>query len=489
MPEKDQNLHEREILIRDTFTPAELCSYVLIIVTSTFIFLGANPENFWLLGFLLITAPLSIALIKLHQQTHPFHVDNLWSRYFGLSIPALYLVFHYTVGIIFPNLESLEINDTLYYQLTETKSWLPSSSANTVLKTINFFGLFAAYLVALNILIIPKSFAFFERLIPKLCCIVALITLLGYMQKTLGLSQPLFTEGTGQADFFAFFPYDGHWAAFAAIWCGFFTAMALKKSTDGPTNNFMETVAPYYLTGAVLLGSSGFIIEAKIPAAVLLISFSACLLILAIHFIKYNDDENHEKIILTAALSSCFIFAAGIFRLFSPNKDLENIDLLRKSAWDLFKERPLFGWGFDSFKEIAPFFIDDRLVFIRHSRAASDFLQYLAEFGLVGCLLIVVLPVTIWVKVAWKNKISYFAKYLWLSCLPVVCLIFFDSPFMSPAVFFSFFLTFFIAARWVAIEKSKIDEVDIKMPHVIVPDSERGVPYHFPDPEEEERFL
>jgi hypothetical protein len=27
------------------------------------------------------------------------------------------------------------------------------------------------------------------------------------------------------------------------------------------------------------------------------------------------------------------------------------------------------------------------------------------------------------------------------------------------------------------------------MPHVIVPDSERGVPYHFPDPEKEERFL
>jgi hypothetical protein len=489
VPVKDQNLHEREILVRDTFTPAEVSIYLLIIVTAAFVFLGANPENFWVLGFLLITAPLSISIIKLHQQTHPFFIDNLWSKYLRLSFPALYLILHYIVGIIFPNLGTLEINDTVYYQLTETKSWLPSSSANTVLKLVNFFGFIAAYLVAINILIVPKSLVFFERLIPKLCSCVAIVTLFGYIQKTLGLRQPLFTEGTGQADFFAFFPYDGHWAAFAAIWCGLFTTMALKESTDNPSNNFIETLAPYYLTGAVLLGFSGFIIEANVPAAILLISFSTCLLIFAMHFVKYNNDDNQRNIILVTTLSSCFVFAAGIFRLFSPNKDLENITLLRKSAWDLFRERPLFGWGFDSFKEIAPFFIDDRLVIIRHSRAASDALQYLAEFGLVGCLLILTLLVTIWFKVAWRKKISYFAKYLWLSCIPIVCLIFFDSPFMSPAVFFSFFLTFFIAVRWTTIENSKIDEVDVKRPQVIVPESERGVPYHIPDSKEEDRFL
>lgn len=483
MPEKEHQLHEREIFIRDTLTPAESSSYLLIILTSAFIFLCANPANFWLLGFLLITAPLSIAIIKLHQQTHPFFIDNLWLKYLRLSIPALYLLLHFIIGTISPNLEIVEINNTLYNQLTDAKAWLPSSSGNTILKTITFFGFFAAYLVVLNLLIIPKSKAFFEKLLPKLCCIVIFVTLIGYVQKILGLSKAFFTEGTGQTDFFAFFPYDGHWAAFATIWCGVFITMALKRSTKN--NNIMHTMAPYYLTGAVMLGCSGFVIETNIPAAILLISFSAFLLIFAIHFAKYSSDENKDNIVLVTTLFSCLIFALGVFRFFSPNKDLENINLLRKSAWDLFMERPLFGWGFESFKEVLPFFIDDRLVSVRHSRAASDSLQYLAEFGFIGCLLILALLLTLWVKVAWRKNTSYFANYLWLSCLPIVFLTFLDSPFMSPAVFFSFFLTFFIAVRWSTIEQSKVDEVDVKRPHVIAPESERGVPYHIPSLEED----
>ena len=66
------------------------------------------------------------------------------------------------------------------------------------------------------------------------------------------------------------------------------------------------------------------------------------------------------------------------------------------------------------------------------------------------------------------------SRHLLIGCAGVVVLAFFDSPFMSPAVFLSFFIVFFSAMRWAKISRIE-DSLDTK-PRLVISDKERGVP-------------
>jgi hypothetical protein len=62
-----------------------------------------------------------------------------------------------------------------------------------------------------------------------------------------------------------------------------------------------------------------------------------------------------------------------------------------------------------------------------------------------------------------------------------------DTPFMSPAVFFSFFTIFFMALRWAELSRSKIDDVDAYRPQLVTPETKRRVPFYDKPYEEKEK--
>ncbi|CAA6679059.1 MULTISPECIES: O-antigen ligase [unclassified Lentimonas] len=476
MEDEEIQIRPRDQLLRDTFTPAERLLFWTVLITAAVAFWVSDPRSFWVLGFFLIVGGFCPIILKTHEHSHPFFIDVLWTRFWLLSAPVWLIVLQFTAGILQNPIDPIEVEGHVYLTIKEVNHLLPIS-VSTSTTWIAVLGIGAIYIVAMNLFIVPKSRSFFERLLPWLCLNAVLIAIVGYLQIALKLDSPLFTSGTGQSDFFAFFPYDGHWAAFALLWSSACIGMALLTSRYDDGKIFIQSIGPWYLTGGTLLGVSGFLVQARWPAAILLLTFSVMLLAVSVNFLARSKDPNRMSIALCSAFMGIITFSGGIFRAFQVDDYAQSASALRRAALEMFSDSPLFGWGMDSYPQLLAFYGDDTLLGTRHNRATSDILQILAEIGIVGCLPICILILYLVVRYLRGQHDIHLTNHLLIGCIGYIIFAGFDSPFMSPAVSLSFFIIFFSALRWADLSRNRVDEVDAK-PDLIVHENKRSLPFH-----------
>lgn len=449
--------------------------------------IAADPRSFWLLGTMIILVPLCIANTKLHELVHPFRIDHLWRRYGLLLLPAILIALQYMAGITSLTTETLQIKEEVFFILTDSSKWLPASTPPSKLTTtLTLFGFISVFIVSLSLFIVPKSIIFFKRLLPKICFLAVFAAIIGYLQKTFGLTKPFASNGTGKDDFFAFFPYDGHWAAFACLWAVVCAALSMEHIRQDQTKDYLNTNGPWFLFGAIILGSTGLVVHSSGPGAVLLLLLSFMLLATSIQFIHSGGDRNHNSLTLVCTLGSCILFAAGIFRLVETNPEAIHYSQLRQSALQLFLERPLFGWGFESFAHAAPFFNNDKIGSSLNLHGQSDLLHYLSEFGLFGCFVIATFILILSTRYFRQKEESSFTNHLLIACLSVIIIAAMDSPFMSPTVTLSFWVLFFSALRYATIKRNQVDEVDIEDTVMVSPPEARRIPFFTGEQNEKE---
>lgn len=478
MDNKSQLL-PRDKLLRDTFTLAETSLFALILITANVAFWLAAPRSYWLLGFFLIAAAMTPVVLKTHEQTHPFFVSFLWPKFWLCTAPAWLLLLQFIIGLWQQPLGSITVDGIDFVEFKVPQyAWLPvSTSAMTTWPVA--LGFCSIYLVTIGLFIVPKSRAFFETLMPYLCLSAALVALFGYVQRGLNVADPLLTKGTGATDFLAFFPYDGHWAAFAVLWTCATISMALLTTRYDDSPAFVESSGPWYLTAGTLLGASAFLVEAHWPAVVLMLTYALMMTLFAIHFLTLSKDPNREAIGSLSGLVATGMFAAGLYRMLQSSGQSEVSHSLRQTAWEMFFDRPLFGWGMDSFGHLLPYYGSDQLLAENYERAGSDALQFLAEVGIIGVTPSIILIALLILRYLKERHNIQLTNHLMIGLSATILLVFLDSPFMSPAVFFSFFLLLFVALRWADISRNEADEVDApRRPDLVTPQSQRRVPFH-----------
>lgn len=480
----NEELLPRDKLLRDTFTLAEGFLFGLILMTANVIFWLADPRSYWLLGFFIIAGAMTPILLKTHEHTHPFFVTFLWPKFWLCTAPAWLILVWYIGGLFQQPFQAVTVANQTYISLDmPDHSWLPAStSAATAWPTV--LGFCSIYLVTIGLFLVPKSRAFFERLMPYLCLSATLVAVYGYVQAGLGLSKPLLTPGTRAEDFFGFFPYDGHWAAFAILWtCASITiAILTTRYDDSPP--FIESSGPWYLTAGTLFGVSAFLVEAHWPSILLMLTYAGMLMLLALHFASNSKDPHRSTITSLSALVSTGMLGAALYRIFGQSADATEITHLREAAWEMFADRPLFGWGMDSFGHLLPYYGSDLLLADNYERAGSDGLQLLAELGVVGLLPIVALLVILFIRYQKGRHDIQLTNHLMVGLVAILALACFDSPLMSPAVFYSFFVLLFVGLRWADVSRSRADEVDAPKPTLVLPESKRRVPFYTTDTED-----
>jgi hypothetical protein len=476
----------RDKLLRDNFTPAETLLFGVTLIMASMVNWIGDPRSFWLLGSLLILGCLTPVILKTHEQTHPFFIDLLWPKFWVCTAPAWIFLLQFIIGLTQNPLGTLIIGESIFNIVQPVNIWLPSSASDSS-TLVTIFGFVAVYLLTSTLYIVPKSRSYFERILPLLCFGAVIVGAIGYIQKGLGLTKPLFTKGTGANDFFAYFPYDGHWAAFATLWCCACIAMMLLSARYDDSPPFVQSIGPWYLAGGTLLGASGMLVEALLPSAVLLLTLSVMLLIATVDFLTNSKDIHRKSIALSCGLAACLSFAGGIVRIFQDDTFSSNMFSLRSAAFDMFKANPIFGWGFDSYSKLLPFYSNDSLLGQRYERASSDLLQFLAEFGIFGALISLGFLIAFILRYLLRLRNIRLTNHLLIGCGSVLLIASCDVPFMSPAVFFSFFTIFFIALRWAELSRNKIDEVDAHNPQLVTPDTKRRVPFYNKQYQEEEK--
>lgn len=475
--EQNTQLLPRDKLLRDSFTAAENLLFNFILITANVAFWLVDPRSYWLLGFFLIAASMTPILLKTHEHTHPFYVTFLWPKFWLYTAPVWLFLLQYLIGLRQQVLGPVIIDDTTFtrFRMPEP-TWLPvSTGAEKTWPTA--LGFCSIYLVAIGLFLVPKSRAFFERLMPCLCLAAVLPGLFGYLQHGLNLSKPLLTQGTGAEDFFGFFPYDGHWAAFAILWTCACISMALLTTRYDDSPAFIHSSGPWYLSGATILGASAFLVDAKWPAVFLMLTYASMLVLFALNLLMAKRDPHHKFIAAIAGGVASIFIVASVFRCFSSSHLPLVGDSLKQAAWEMFRDRPLFGWGLDSFGPLLPFYGSDMLLNENYARAGNDMLQFLAEIGILGVLPSLVLMLFLISRYLRGRHNIQLTNHLLLGLLAILLLAYFDSPFMSPAVFFSFVIHFLVALRWADLTRSRADEVDAPRPALVTPHSLRRLPF------------
>jgi O-antigen ligase len=470
----ENTLTFRDRMLRDTFTIAERMVFITILFVAVATFIIGDTNSKWLQGTLIIVGMLTMFILKAHEQTHPFFVDLLWTKFWLITAPAWSFMLLYLIGLFQNPIQTIEIDGTTWSALVDHSRWVPitADASNT---WASFFSFFAVYLLATLTFIVPKSRTFFESALPLLCTIATALGIFGLLQASFEANNVLFTNGTGRTDFFAFFPYDGHWAAFATLWCTVCVAMSLHGAYTNGTESYLNSRAPWFLAGATILGFSGLWIEARWPAICLLFTYAAMLLCVGLKFTRNKKDPDKFIITIGSFIAAMVAASAAVYRFVDTSTLTANTDQLYLAASELFKEQPLFGWGFNSFNKLLPFYGEGTLLLNHYQRAQSDVLQFASEFGLFGIVLIVALLGGLFVrylKVSSKHPLS---KYMLFGCIGLIGLSFVDTPFYSPAVFFSFWIILLSAIRWTDLNSNDADQVDARVV-VVADESERKVP-------------
>ncbi len=128
--------------------------------------------------------------------------------------------------------------------------------------------------------------------------------------------------------------------------------------------------------------------------------------------------------------------------------------ILYRDTWRMAQARPWFGWGLESYGDVFQAFNSQRSVegwqpFYRE--AHNDWLQALAEVGVVGTgLLVLTVLVPLW-RTPWRRGWSTLPGYLLAGCGLLAAYAVLEFPFANPSVMIGFWACLFIARRYVVL--------------------------------------
>ena len=471
--EKEQKaeLNIRDIALRDNFTASEKLHFIGLLSIFLMITWNANNQSLWTSSLIFIIGFISIINLRLHQLVHPFYIDKLWSKYFYYNVPFLALSIIYILGasntcleiVNIDNLEHISFNkpDTLIVNIMFNETWL------------FFLGLIFALSLTTHILIIPKSLYFITKFL-FWCCISSLIlAIVGFIYKASNLTKPLFAAGTNQNDFFSYFSYDRDWAIFALLWM-FVSFLIAQIEFEKNDQKFLKSNTALMLSTCLLLASTSVVINPSIASMLLTLSFAylcnECIL-------KFrNTDPIFKQICPFINILKYSSIAYSIYIFNNINFSDKTNFYLKESGINMISDNIFFGWGKNSFEELAPFYNNNVLLESSFKTIPSTYLNIILEYGIVGFLIISLYILILFLRYFFKKQTNYFSEKIFLSLFILFLYSFFENPFYNISVLYSFLIIAYFAFRWSELIHNRADVVDTKT-HLIADKSLRKVPF------------
>ena len=289
-----------------------------------------------------------------------------------------------------------------------------------------------------------------------IACNGFVLAAVGAWVKFTGTEQMLgFIEPPEPTYFFATFFYKNHWAAFGALAGAVALSLVLFDWGTSVRGD------PDAKGRVVLFGGAGLLTLGTLPlpgsraGALLAIAIVATFLVLIPVALRRSRADPRRLTVsaLYAAIALGVIgFAVdaywpraaidldrtrqelGVAADTTPNLRWS----LSRDTWRMARDRPWFGWGPGSFEIVFPVYQGNYLRSAdgrpeaRIEDAHNDWLQLLAECGVIGASLIV-LPFGVCLARGWKSD-SYAARWIAAMCALVGIYALIDFPFRNPAV-------------------------------------------------------
>jgi O-antigen ligase len=312
---------------------------------------------------------------------------------------------------------------------------------------------------------------------------------LGTVQKLAGATLMIGGVLPPNIKFFSTFIYHNHWGAFTLVVVCMCLAL-LFHSTRHRRGSFWKSPGTAGLVATLFLAASLPISQSRSSTALAVLLAGGALTHAAWLAIRRRTALKSLAIPAAIALTLLGVATAGIAILARPMfeeriaQTRQQVADMREGKWvavddrpavyrdtlRMIADRPLTGWGLESYGHVFPLYKGSDIVGPRYVHAHSDWLQTVAECGILGTLLIIVFVVRFLWRLPLRGS-GPFPAWLLAGCATIVLYAALEFPFANPAVQMVFWAAFFGAVRYVRLIDRQVARESIlsdsrKAPHL-----------------------
>ncbi|MBC2595297.1 O-antigen ligase family protein [Ruficoccus amylovorans] len=414
-----------------------------------------------------------------HSSELPDHNTHPLLTLSAYLLPFIVCLAVFITGLWNPPVMEVEEGGITYLLLHEVRSLSPV----TTLPRDNWMAIFLAggiYVSALNMLLVISAEDVARRILLILGIFATVLAAIGFLQAVLQSDRLLGFIYAPSGSYFSIFPHPHGWASFALLWTGAMIGLGSHYIRHMRLQTFLDRGGIWFIVATLVLAASVALTGTGLHLLCL-----SLLLGLAALDASYNTSSRKKFAKLVLGLGGFVILTGGIatFALYLPRATESLVHtnlipsvglsfqeqlLIYKDAWQLFLDKPVFGWGAGSFRTMMTFYQETELGTSVYQAAHSDALQVLVEYGLVGAFAWISVPALVFIRFLNLKTHRPLSWYLFGTCSLGLLLALVGFPFRFPAFAFSFLLLWFMAYRWSVIPHLKTS--DILRPQLVFTD-------------------
>ncbi|CAM2830687.1 O-antigen ligase family protein [Rariglobus hedericola] len=374
------------------------------------------------------------------------------------------------LSVFNPSFRTVHIDDAVsYVKTTVQKPHWPSTISTELTLRAWWFGA-GVYLSAFNIVCLIQSRSILRKIMVLISVSTLLLAVMGTLQKLSGVGFYFGATESPNPRFFATFIYYNHWGAFMLL--GLTTAIGLLfyHARRYESRDLWHSPFSAALVGVLLIATSAPVSASRastvITALVLAIGLTHALS--RIVNLRRARRQNPWPLLLTiitlAVITSSAISWLSYQTLTQRfNETQLAIDQnqsvfggraeLYRDTWSLAKEKPVFGWGLDTysigFQMIRPYTVNlrDRSENI-FATAHNDWLQSLAENGFAGTILLMAMGLIPLIMIPTRQFFHPLVIYPLLGCALLLLYALVEFPFANGAVMITFWTLLFTTVAY-----------------------------------------
>lgn len=353
------------------------------------------------------------------------------------------------------------------------------SSADGARSLRELWLLSGCFLTGFNLFLCVRSRHALRLLLRVLAANAFVLAVFGTLQKL--MAQDIFfgLQHAPTGAFFATFVYHNHWGAFSILMASACLGLVFHHAFHRESRYILDS--PALMWGIALLFIAATIPLSTSRSSTVLIA--VLLTIALVHGVfqltrhRHRDERRAWPVVsltlILAGTGALAVYKLGepaiLDRLQTTRQQLADIgadipgpkrSALYRDTLQMAMDKPWFGWGLESYERIFPAYNSTPVgpadgLPIYYQEAHSDWLQSLAEIGIVGTLLLAASAVwPLWVL---RRHIAGHpvAMYLLLGCALVSLYAALEFPFANPAVVASWWVLFFAGLRYAALSEAR----------------------------------
>ncbi len=363
--------------------------------------------------------------------------------------------------------------------LGDPRPWLPSAALPKLAakELWQFNGL---VLSSFNLLLVLHRRGQVRAIMFLLAGNAVVLAVLGTFQKLIGTSGLWFgLVASPNEHFFATFIYHNHWGAFTLLNTAVCVALLFHYHRRGGHRDIWHSPVLLGAVATLLLALSVPLSSSRSCTVVVGLLLAGALVHFLLRVVRHRRQHYESSALPVAGIIFCALLAVAVIgylgrgviaqraqltaeqvsRL-SAEGTLTSRLVLYRDTWRMAAQKPWFGWGLESYAHVFRIFNTQRAteswVWIPfYAEAHNDWLQSLAEVGIVGTGLLALLVLLPLGAVPWRRVQSVVPRYLLAGCALLLLYAWLEFPFANPAVMLTFCTVLVCAIRYAQLDAAR----------------------------------